>query len=535
MSALERIVFIGAGNMAEALVRGLLAAGVASAEHLFVTDVLPARRAHFLSRYSVAGGADNADAARSADVIVLAVKPQQMPDVCRELAGALPRDPLILSIAAGATTARIEEWLGGAARVVRAMPNTPALVGAGVTALAPGRRATAADLDRAERLLGAVGAVVRVGEDALDAVTAISGSGPAYVFYLAEAMRAGPDSRPRARHRRYAGSPHDSGGRSAARGRSRDGAGGTAAARDLEGRNHRGGRRRARRARGTRGHRRGRRRRGRALEGPLEMNRPVSARARASAETRRAGAVLRRARAPLIAAATLASLYVGALAYSRTTAFRDALAARFGRATGGRLQIGAARLNARLALELKAVEWREADDTGRASVRADAVTLRLDWPWRPDRPQSIEAQGGGAVFVQTPDGHWMPRRLSPLAESLDQLLNLRLARPRAAGVRARGAAGVATAPLPMPPMAVRLRGCYVEWHEGAGPRLALIEELELTAEPEMSDGRRATRVRVAARRIERDRGMALAHPRFEFLLVGAERTLVRFDAGAPDP
>jgi len=190
VSAAERIVFIGAGNMAEALVRGLLSAGVAAAEDLFVTDVLPARRAHFLARYGVAGGAENAAAARAADVLVLAVKPQQLPEVCRGLAGALPRDPLIVSIAAGATTARIEEWLGGAPRVVRAMPNSPALVGAGITALAPGRRATAADLDRAERLLGAAGAVVRVGEDALDAVTAVSGSGPAYVFYLAEAMRA---------------------------------------------------------------------------------------------------------------------------------------------------------------------------------------------------------------------------------------------------------------------------------------------------------------------------------------------------------
>ncbi len=189
-AAAERIVFIGAGNMAEALARGLLGARAAKPQDLFVTDVAPARLAHFRERYGIAGGTDNAAAARTAAALVLAVKPQTMAEVCRGLAGALERDPLVVSIAAGVPTARIEEWLGGAPRVVRAMPNTPALVGAGVAALAPGRRATPEDLARAERLLGAVGAVVRVEEAAMDAVTAVSGSGPAYVFYLAEAMRS---------------------------------------------------------------------------------------------------------------------------------------------------------------------------------------------------------------------------------------------------------------------------------------------------------------------------------------------------------
>lgn len=189
MSTAGRIVFIGAGNMAEALVRGLLAAGVARAEEVWVTDIAPVRLEHFRTRYGVGGGSDNAAAARMADTLVLAVKPQQLAAVCAELAGALARDPLVISIAAGIPTARIEQWLGGAARVVRAMPNTPALIGAGVTAIAPGRHATDADLDRAQHLLGAAGTVVRVPESAMDAVTAVSGSGPAYVFYLAEAMR----------------------------------------------------------------------------------------------------------------------------------------------------------------------------------------------------------------------------------------------------------------------------------------------------------------------------------------------------------
>ncbi len=189
MNPSQRIVFIGAGHMAEALARALLSAGAAAASDLFVTDVAPTRITHFRTRYGIAGSDDNADAARTADILVLAVKPQNMAEVCQGLAGALARDPLVLSIAAGVPTARIEAWLGDSPRVVRAMPNTPALVGAGVTAIAPGRRATPADLNRADRLLSASGAVVRVEEKDLDAVTAVSGSGPAYVFYLAEAMR----------------------------------------------------------------------------------------------------------------------------------------------------------------------------------------------------------------------------------------------------------------------------------------------------------------------------------------------------------
>jgi len=237
----------------------------------------------------------------------------------------------------------------------------------------------------------------------------------------------------------------------------------------------------------------------------------------------------------LAVALLLAGLYFGALTYSRTAAFRGALAARLGRGTGGRLTIGAARLTARLALEFDAVEWREAGETGLAAVRADHVKLRLDWPWRPGRPRSVEAQGGRAVFVQTPDRHWLPRRLSPLVESMDQLLNLGLTRTRSAGAAARTTGGGNLPPLPVPPLAVRLRDFDVEWHYCTGPRMALIEGLDLTSEPEAAADHRVTRVRVAARRIERDRGLVLANPRFEFLLDGAERTLVRFDTGAPGP
>lgn len=188
MSESDRIVFIGAGNMTEALVKGLRAAGVPGSR-LCVTDVRPERLAWFREQFDVAGASDNAAASAGADVIVLAVKPQQFGEVVPSLRGASSR-ALFVSIAAGIPTARIEDSLGGAARVVRVMPNTPALVGAGVSALCAGARAEEADLAKAERILQAVGRTVRVPESLMDAVTAVSGSGPAYVFRVMEAMEA---------------------------------------------------------------------------------------------------------------------------------------------------------------------------------------------------------------------------------------------------------------------------------------------------------------------------------------------------------
>lgn len=193
MTKLEeaRIVFVGAGNMAEALVRGLLAGAVCPAAHITVTDVRVEQLAYFQSTFGVAGTGDNAAAAARADVLFLSVKPQQLSEVVKGLAPHRKAGALVISIAAGVRTETLEALLGGTARVVRAMPNTPALVGAGVTAICPGRRAAAEDLERAEILLRAVGTVVRVDESAMDAVTAVSGSGPAYVFYFMEALLEG--------------------------------------------------------------------------------------------------------------------------------------------------------------------------------------------------------------------------------------------------------------------------------------------------------------------------------------------------------
>ncbi|MCX6995823.1 MAG: pyrroline-5-carboxylate reductase [Kiritimatiellaeota bacterium] len=182
------LVFIGAGNMAEALLQGVLRGGRWPKARLVLTDIAAERRAYMARTFGVRVLADNAAAVCGAQLVVLAVKPQVLLAVLADLRPALPPDALVLSIAAGVPTAKIEAALGGVARVVRAMPNAPALVGCGAAAICAGRHAAARDLGAAEQVLGAAGLVVRVPEQDMDAVTALSGSGPAYVFYLMEAM-----------------------------------------------------------------------------------------------------------------------------------------------------------------------------------------------------------------------------------------------------------------------------------------------------------------------------------------------------------
>jgi pyrroline-5-carboxylate reductase len=188
--------------MGEALAEGLLQAGFVRADQLVVAEKLATRRdelnAGLAGRFpGVAVVADPVPAAGG----VIAVKPADVEEACRLLGRAgVPR---VLSIAAGVPLARLESWLGGERSVIRAMPNTAALIGAGAAAISPGRGAGEADLAWAEEILGAVGTVVRVAEPLLDAVTGLSGSGPAYVFLVAEALIEGgvlaglsrPDSR----------------------------------------------------------------------------------------------------------------------------------------------------------------------------------------------------------------------------------------------------------------------------------------------------------------------------------------------------
>ena len=184
-----KIVFIGAGNMAEAIVSGMIAAKFCAPEKIVMTDILPERLATLEKKYGVATSTDNS-VAGDAEIILLAVKPQMMTDVLHGLSSFVKKETLILSIAAGITTEKIEILLGGDRRVVRIMPNTPALIGQGASAIAGGRNAGEADLKTAEQIFNCVGISVRVQENEIDAVTALSGSGPAYVFYLIESMLA---------------------------------------------------------------------------------------------------------------------------------------------------------------------------------------------------------------------------------------------------------------------------------------------------------------------------------------------------------
>lgn len=185
------IGFIGGGNMAAAIVRGLVAAGVAPRQ-ISVTDPLPAARERIQAiDAAIAIGTDNAAVAASADVLVLAVKPQVLADVCGTLAPARKRGQLVVSVAAGVRLASLAAWLGADTPLVRAMPNQPALVGAGITALVAPASVTPADRARAAAVLEAAGSVVWLDDESLmDAVTAVSGSGPAYFYLLTELLAA---------------------------------------------------------------------------------------------------------------------------------------------------------------------------------------------------------------------------------------------------------------------------------------------------------------------------------------------------------
>jgi pyrroline-5-carboxylate reductase len=182
-----RIAFVGAGNMASALIGGLLQQGLA-ADRIAVVDPDAAARARLTERYAVRASADLGDGVAGATLIVLAVKPQQLHEVARGLQSLLAGQ-LVVTIAAGIRTADLSAWLGGHGRVVRAMPNTPALVLAGVSALYAMPGVSPEDRERAQAVLAAVGSTMWLAqEELMDAVTAVSGSGPAYVFYFMEAM-----------------------------------------------------------------------------------------------------------------------------------------------------------------------------------------------------------------------------------------------------------------------------------------------------------------------------------------------------------
>jgi len=185
----QRLGFIGAGKMATALARGFVAEGLTCGDQIAAHDPVPAASAAFAA---ACGGrvVDSNRAAAAADVILLAVKPQQMHEVLNDLRGQVA-DKLVISVAAGVTLAALSDGLGPAVRIVRVMPNTPCLVGRGASAYALGAAATPADAELVSTLLGAVGRAYALDEKLLDAVTGLSGSGPAFVYLMIEALSDG--------------------------------------------------------------------------------------------------------------------------------------------------------------------------------------------------------------------------------------------------------------------------------------------------------------------------------------------------------
>ena len=186
-----KIGFLGAGKMAGALAKGFLNARLVKANQLCAADPLAAAREHFAAATGAKMLATNLEAARTATVLILATKPDQAAAALAEIAGAFGSNHLLISIAAGVTLARLEAALPVGARVIRVMPNTPALVGAGAAGYALGKHATTADGELALKLLSAVGVALPLKESLLDAVTGLSGSGPAYVYQFIEALSDG--------------------------------------------------------------------------------------------------------------------------------------------------------------------------------------------------------------------------------------------------------------------------------------------------------------------------------------------------------
>jgi pyrroline-5-carboxylate reductase len=180
------VAILGAGVMGETLLSGLIRAGRPVGE-LLVGERRPERAAELEERYGV-GVVDNVEAAKKADTLALVVKPQDMEDLLKEIAPVVRPGQLVVSLAAGITTAFIESRLPEGAAVVRVMPNTPALVDEGMAAISRGSHCDEEHLVQAESLMAATGRVLRVPERQQDAVTAISGSGPAYLFFVVESM-----------------------------------------------------------------------------------------------------------------------------------------------------------------------------------------------------------------------------------------------------------------------------------------------------------------------------------------------------------
>ena len=188
----KKLGFIGGGNMAEAIIRGLLSASFIEAKNIFVSEPSKSKRDTLHAEYKIKVTADNLELVKKCEIIILAVKPQILKDVLHDIRSLVDRDKLIISVAAGVPISIIDGVLSGKENkkfsVVRTMPNTPALVQEGVTAIASGKHVSKTAMKIAHRIFEAVGRTVDVEEDHLDAVTGVSGSGPAYIFMILEAL-----------------------------------------------------------------------------------------------------------------------------------------------------------------------------------------------------------------------------------------------------------------------------------------------------------------------------------------------------------
>ncbi|ADW17738.1 pyrroline-5-carboxylate reductase [Desulfobulbus propionicus DSM 2032] len=187
-SSIDTLGFVGGGQMAEAMIRGIVASGLTTAEKIMVAEPSVFRRDALLNQYGVVCTSEAEMLCHSCKVLVLAIKPQLAATVLAEYRPFLTSEHLVISIMAGVTLHTLAGWLGDTIRLIRVMPNTPALVLAGATAFSPNHHVTDQDRKTASALFSAVGSCVEVPESQLDAVTGLSGSGPGYVFTFIEAM-----------------------------------------------------------------------------------------------------------------------------------------------------------------------------------------------------------------------------------------------------------------------------------------------------------------------------------------------------------
>lgn len=184
----KKIGIIGCGNMGEALINGIISSGLVDKRNLMASDPLEERRRLIKTRFGVETAESNQELVKFADCLIIAVKPQSLDVLLAEIGGILEPTRLVISIAAGVTTKKLEGSFKNRVSVIRVMPNTPALVSKGISAVCPGRYASPEDKDLALKIFTAVGEVVEVEEPLMDIVTAISGSGPAYFFFLIESL-----------------------------------------------------------------------------------------------------------------------------------------------------------------------------------------------------------------------------------------------------------------------------------------------------------------------------------------------------------